>query len=156
MVGGGKRELHCTAAPPAARGKSRASAEACVLRPAAADAEPNTGDTSSEGLEARMKAAASDGIFTTVIGVGLDFNTQLVESIVKNRGANYYSVHSPGEWQGWYCWRLRPKRRATAEALHAVAWGAGASQSGCPPLGVCSLLCNPHSYSALQASSSSA
>lgn len=32
-------------------------------------------------------------------GVGLDFNTELIEEISKVRGANYYSVHSPGG-----CW----------------------------------------------------
>ena len=32
-------------------------------------------------------------------GVGLDFNTQLVEAIGKVKGANYYSVHSPGEFR---------------------------------------------------------
>ena len=32
-------------------------------------------------------------------GVGLDFNTQLVEAISKVRGALYFSVHSPGEFQ---------------------------------------------------------
>ena len=31
--------------------------------------------------------------------MGLDFNTELVEAISKVRGANYYSVHSPGEFK---------------------------------------------------------
>lgn len=33
-------------------------------------------------------------------GVGLDFNSQLVDGIMKVRGANYFSVHSPGEPRG--------------------------------------------------------
>ena len=32
-------------------------------------------------------------------GVGLDFNTELVESIAKVKGANYFAVHSPGEFR---------------------------------------------------------
>ena len=32
-------------------------------------------------------------------GVGLDFNTELVESITKVKGANYFAVHSPGEFR---------------------------------------------------------
>ncbi len=32
-------------------------------------------------------------------GVGLDFNTELVESISKVKGANYFSVHTPGEFK---------------------------------------------------------
>ena len=63
------------------------------------DAEPNYGDFSSEGLTARIKANALDGIHTTVVGVGLDFNTELVEAIGKAKGANYLSVHTPGERQ---------------------------------------------------------
>ena len=31
--------------------------------------------------------------------MGLDFNTELVEAISKVRGANYFSVHSPGEFK---------------------------------------------------------
>jgi Ca-activated chloride channel family protein len=31
--------------------------------------------------------------------VGLDFNSQLVEAITKVRGANYFSVHTPGEFK---------------------------------------------------------
>lgn len=32
-------------------------------------------------------------------GVGLDFNTELAEAISKVKGALYFSVHSPGEFQ---------------------------------------------------------
>jgi hypothetical protein len=38
----------------------------------------------------------SEGL-TGAAGVGLDFNTELVEAISKVKGANYYSVHTPGE-----------------------------------------------------------
>jgi Ca-activated chloride channel family protein len=31
--------------------------------------------------------------------VGLDFNTELVEAMSKVRGANYFSVHTPGEFR---------------------------------------------------------
>ena len=110
--------------------------------------QPNTGDISDEGLLARLKANAADGIYTTLIGahaqlccwagwtrvalgmlsaliahcccgclppaachflnptaaptfsgVGLDFNSELVESISKVKGANYFSVHTPGEFK---------------------------------------------------------
>ncbi|EFN56223.1 hypothetical protein CHLNCDRAFT_35166 [Chlorella variabilis] len=63
------------------------------------DAQPNAGDDSEQGLLARIKALSADGIYTTIIGVGLDFNTQLVESIGKVRGSNYFSVHTPGEFR---------------------------------------------------------
>ena len=47
------------------------------------DAEPNTGDWSQEGLLDRTRSNADQDIFTTVIGVGLDFNTELIEGISK-------------------------------------------------------------------------
>ncbi|KAL4435599.1 hypothetical protein ABPG77_002562 [Micractinium sp. CCAP 211/92] len=63
------------------------------------DAETNCGDITEEGLLARLKAAAADRFYTTIVGVGLDFNSQLVDGIMKVRGANYFSVHSPGEFK---------------------------------------------------------
>ena len=63
------------------------------------DAQPNTGDFSSEGLANLMEKNAASRIYTTVIGVGVDFNSQLIELITKVRGANYYSVHSPREFR---------------------------------------------------------
>ncbi|KAL4420138.1 hypothetical protein ABPG77_010354 [Micractinium sp. CCAP 211/92] len=63
------------------------------------DAQPNEGETTPEALLARLKALSYDNIHTTMIGVGLDFNTELAEAISKVKGALYFSVHSPGEFQ---------------------------------------------------------
>ncbi|EFN56934.1 hypothetical protein CHLNCDRAFT_143466 [Chlorella variabilis] len=63
------------------------------------DAEANCGDVSETGLLARLKAAAADRLYATIVGVGLDFQTQLVEGIMRVRGASYFSVHSPGEFK---------------------------------------------------------
>lgn len=63
------------------------------------DAQPNTGDTSSSGLMDMVRRNAGKRIYTTFIGIGVDFNTQLVEEITKIKGANYYSVHSPKEFR---------------------------------------------------------
>jgi len=45
-----------------------------------------------------VKDNADDKIYMTFIGVGVDFNTTLIDSITKVRGANYYSVHSSKEF----------------------------------------------------------
>jgi Ca-activated chloride channel homolog len=58
------------------------------------DAMPNIGETTESGLFRTTSNNASEGIFTTFIGIGVDFNTELIEYITKIRGANYYSVHS--------------------------------------------------------------
>ncbi|UCC17505.1 MAG: VWA domain-containing protein [Dehalococcoidales bacterium] len=63
------------------------------------DAQTNTGDTSSTGLYSDVERNAEKRIYTTFIGIGVDFNTQLIELISKTKGANYYAVHSPGEFR---------------------------------------------------------
>lgn len=63
------------------------------------DAQPNTGDISESGLFGIARANASRRIYTTFIGIGVDFNSQLIEEITKMKGANYYSVHSPREFR---------------------------------------------------------
>lgn len=62
------------------------------------DAMPNLGETGEGGLLSILEENAENGIYTTFIGVGVDFNTELVEKITKIRGANYYSVHSASEF----------------------------------------------------------
>ena len=63
------------------------------------DAMPNLGDISRAGLFKTVHDNSENGIHTTFIGVGVDFNTELVEALTKIRGANYYSVHSAGEFK---------------------------------------------------------
>jgi Ca-activated chloride channel family protein len=63
------------------------------------DAMPNLGETGELGLFQMLEDNADRGIYTTFIGIGVDFNTEHVESITKIKGANYYSVHSPREFK---------------------------------------------------------
>ena len=63
------------------------------------DAMPNYGTTSKSGLLSYVKENATQGIYTTFIGVGVDFNTELIEEISDVKGANYYSVHSASEFK---------------------------------------------------------
>jgi len=62
------------------------------------DAMPNIGDSSDLGLYRMLEDNADQGIYTTFIGIGVDFNTELIESISKIKGSNYYSVHSASEF----------------------------------------------------------
>jgi len=62
------------------------------------DAMPNTGDISKGGLLGMVEDNADKGVYTTFIGVGVDFQSELIESITNVRGANYYSVHSSKEF----------------------------------------------------------
>lgn len=58
------------------------------------DAMPNIGELDKDGLLWMTKDASERGINTTFIGIGVDFNNDLVEYVSKIKGANYHSVHS--------------------------------------------------------------
>ncbi len=58
------------------------------------DAMPNRGELSEKGLFGMVDKASKEGIYTSFIGVGIDFNSDLVERVSKTKGANYYAVHS--------------------------------------------------------------
>ncbi len=63
------------------------------------DAQPNTGDISTAGFLNITLTNAARHVYTTFIGIGVDFNSQLIEQITKIKGANYYSVHSPRQFR---------------------------------------------------------
>jgi Ca-activated chloride channel family protein len=63
------------------------------------DAMPNIGDISEDGLMGMTKKNADNKVYITFIGIGVDFQTKLIEEITKIRGANYYSVHSATEFK---------------------------------------------------------
>lgn len=63
------------------------------------DAMPNIGETSAAGLRGQLETNAEQGLHTSFVGVGLDFNAALVDRITSLRGANYYSVHSADEFE---------------------------------------------------------
>jgi Ca-activated chloride channel homolog len=63
------------------------------------DAMPNTGETKEEELLKIFRENMAHGIYTTFIGIGVDFNTGLVESMTKIQGANYYSIHSTEDFR---------------------------------------------------------
>ncbi|MCB0124605.1 MAG: VWA domain-containing protein, partial [Caldilineaceae bacterium] len=59
------------------------------------DAQPNSGALDERVLAGLVQSNAGQRIYTTFIGIGVDFNSTLVEGLTKTRGANYYAVHSP-------------------------------------------------------------
>jgi Ca-activated chloride channel family protein len=62
------------------------------------DAMPNRGELKKDKLFGMAKSASAKGIHTTFIGIGVDFNNDLVEYVSKTKGANYFSVHSSKEF----------------------------------------------------------
>lgn len=63
------------------------------------DAMPNLGVTSTDGLVEKIKKNSDKKIYTSFIGVGVDFNTKYTEGVSDVRGFNYYSVHNGEEFK---------------------------------------------------------
>jgi len=63
------------------------------------DAMPNQGVTTSDGLMGLAANAAKNRIHTTFIGIGLAFNSDLINRISTISGANYFSVLSAEEFR---------------------------------------------------------
>eukprot|EP00002_Diphylleia_rotans_P010523 TRINITY_DN209_c0_g1_i19.p1 TRINITY_DN209_c0_g1~~TRINITY_DN209_c0_g1_i19.p1 ORF type:complete len:548 (+),score=116.22 TRINITY_DN209_c0_g1_i19:81-1724(+) len=62
------------------------------------DAMPNTGSTGENDLLTITKNAAEKKIFTTFVGIGLDFQSELIEAISKVHGCSYFAVHNGKEF----------------------------------------------------------
>jgi Ca-activated chloride channel family protein len=63
------------------------------------DAMPNLGPTAREAIVDEFDASADEHIRTMFIGIGLDTNTDLVESLSDVRGANHCFVHSTDKFR---------------------------------------------------------
>ncbi len=63
------------------------------------DAMPNQGEFGANGLHGLIEVYAARGVQTALLGVGVDFQTELVEALTKVRGANYLSIHSAQEFK---------------------------------------------------------
>ncbi len=63
------------------------------------DAMPNQGEFGAAGLHGLVERYAAEGVQTTILGVGVDFQTDLVEALTKVSGANYLSIHSAQDFK---------------------------------------------------------
>eukprot|EP01084_Bolivina_argentea_P048188 88800_1 len=63
------------------------------------DMNPNSGITNKNGLLGLSKTFVENEIYSTFIGIGIDFNTDLVSYINKLEGCNYYSVSSQKQFK---------------------------------------------------------
>jgi Ca-activated chloride channel family protein len=63
------------------------------------DAQTNMGETDADELRETLEARAAKDIHTTVVGIGVDFNADLIEQITAVKGSNYYSVYSTDQFE---------------------------------------------------------
>jgi Ca-activated chloride channel family protein len=59
------------------------------------DAMPNTGQVGGESLRGHLAGQADEGVYSTFVGVGVDFNSRFVGTVNAVEGANHYTVDSP-------------------------------------------------------------
>lgn len=62
------------------------------------DAMPNMGQYGDSQMLSRIKSNADKKLYTSFVGVGVDFNTKFTENVSDVKGFNYYSVHSGKEF----------------------------------------------------------
>jgi Ca-activated chloride channel family protein len=62
------------------------------------DAMPNVGPTGESDIVDAFDKAVDEHVHTTFVGIGLDTNADLVESISGVKGANHYFIHSTEEF----------------------------------------------------------
>jgi Ca-activated chloride channel family protein len=63
------------------------------------DAQINRGETDGGELQSTLEARAEKRMHTSVIGIGVDFNAELIDQLTAVRGANYYSVYSADQFE---------------------------------------------------------
>jgi len=63
------------------------------------DMMPNTGTTGDNELTQLFADAATEGVHTTFVGMGLDANAELADTLSGIRGANHYFIHSAAEFE---------------------------------------------------------
>jgi len=62
------------------------------------DATPNNGDNDTNAMLKLMRENQSKHIYTTFVGLGVDFNVELVNILTKLKATNYFSVKSAAEF----------------------------------------------------------
>lgn len=63
------------------------------------DAQVNLGETDANELRSNLAARAAKDMHASVVGIGVDFNANLINQITAVRGANYYSVYSADQFE---------------------------------------------------------
>ncbi len=63
------------------------------------DAMPNQGSLSETTLKSIIEEMSQRKIYSTFVGIGVDFNSNLIQEITDVRGANYFSVNSESEFK---------------------------------------------------------
>ena len=81
------------------------------------DGQPNAGDATPEGLRGICARLDHEGISVTTVGLGLDYNAQLLSSMAESGGGSYHYVDAPERIAGIYDAELRSLRTLVARSV---------------------------------------
>jgi Ca-activated chloride channel family protein len=63
------------------------------------DMQVNSGNSDSDSLAKLTQTNAANGIYTTYLGIGTEFDTAMVSKISKTKACNYFSVKNPQQFK---------------------------------------------------------
>ena len=81
------------------------------------DGQPNAGDATPDGLRGICARLDREGISVTTVGLGLDYNAQLLSSMAESGGGSYHYVDAPERIAGIYDAELRSLRTLVARGV---------------------------------------
>ena len=61
------------------------------------DGQANRGETRSAAIAADVRGLAARGVSTSTLGIGADYNEDLLEAMARAGDGNYYFIESPGQ-----------------------------------------------------------
>ena len=61
------------------------------------DGQANQGETRIDAIASDVRGLASRGVSTSTLGIGVDYNEDLLEAMARSGDGNYYFIESPGQ-----------------------------------------------------------
>jgi Ca-activated chloride channel family protein len=97
------------------RGHARSGAARRIIL--LTDGQPNAGDATPEGLRGICSRLEREGISVSTVGLGLDYNAQLLSSMAESGGGSYHYVDAAERIAGIYDAELRSLRSLVARGV---------------------------------------
>ncbi len=71
------------------------------------DGQANQGETRIDAIASDVHGLASRGVSTSTLGIGADYNEDLLEAMARSGDGNYYFIESPGQLPSLFAAELR-------------------------------------------------
>jgi Ca-activated chloride channel family protein len=71
------------------------------------DGQANVGETRPDAISNDVHGLASRGVSTSTLGIGADYNENLLEAMARSGDGNYYFIESPGQLPSLFAAELR-------------------------------------------------